>query len=67
MTDEIMYELMQLSGQEYVDMYATKAKSMTSDAALLVEQLRRGRARRRPQRRRLSPRPYAARTCRVRR
>lgn len=25
-TDEIMYELMQLSGQEYVDMYATKAK-----------------------------------------
>ena len=28
MTDEIMYELMQLSGQEYVDMYATKAKEM---------------------------------------
>ena len=26
-TDEIMYELMTLSGQEYVDMYATKAKS----------------------------------------
>ena len=25
-TDEIMYELMQLSGQEYLDMYATKAK-----------------------------------------
>jgi 1-acyl-sn-glycerol-3-phosphate acyltransferase len=39
MTDEIMYELMALSGQEYVDMYATKAKSMTADAALLVEQL----------------------------
>jgi len=38
MTDEIMYELMQLSGQEYVDMYAAKAKSMTADAALLVEQ-----------------------------
>ena len=38
MTDEIMYELMQLSGQEYVDIYAAKAKSMTSDAALLVEQ-----------------------------
>jgi 1-acyl-sn-glycerol-3-phosphate acyltransferase len=38
MTDEIMYELMQLSGQEYVDMYATKAKSMSADAALLVEQ-----------------------------
>ncbi len=26
-TDEIMYELMQLSGQEYVDTYASKAKS----------------------------------------
>jgi 1-acyl-sn-glycerol-3-phosphate acyltransferase len=38
MTDEIMYELMQLSGQEYVDMYAAKAKSMSADAALLVEQ-----------------------------
>jgi 1-acyl-sn-glycerol-3-phosphate acyltransferase len=28
MTDEIMYELMMLSGQEYVDMYATKAKEL---------------------------------------
>ncbi len=27
MTDEIMYELMQLSGQEYVDQYATKVKA----------------------------------------
>jgi 1-acyl-sn-glycerol-3-phosphate acyltransferase len=26
MTDEIMYELMQLSGQEYVDQYAAKVK-----------------------------------------
>ena len=26
-TDEIMYEIMRLSGQEYVDMYATKAKA----------------------------------------
>jgi 1-acyl-sn-glycerol-3-phosphate acyltransferase len=25
-TDEIMYEVMELSGQEYVDIYATKAK-----------------------------------------
>lgn len=25
-TDEIMYEIMQLSGQEYVDMYSTRAK-----------------------------------------
>jgi 1-acyl-sn-glycerol-3-phosphate acyltransferase len=27
MTDEIMYELMQLSGQEYVDLYAAKVKA----------------------------------------
>jgi 1-acyl-sn-glycerol-3-phosphate acyltransferase len=32
MTDEIMYELMQLSGQEYVDIYATKAKVDIQDA-----------------------------------
>jgi 1-acyl-sn-glycerol-3-phosphate acyltransferase len=37
MTDEIMYELMQLSGQEYVDMYAAKAKQLSADAALVVE------------------------------
>jgi 1-acyl-sn-glycerol-3-phosphate acyltransferase len=37
MTDEIMYELKALSGQEYVDMYAAKAKTMTSDAALVLE------------------------------
>ena len=37
MTDEIMYALMQLSGQEYVDMYAEKAKRLSADAALLVE------------------------------
>jgi 1-acyl-sn-glycerol-3-phosphate acyltransferase len=37
MTDEIMYELMLLSGQEYVDMYATKAKSLSADAALLAD------------------------------
>ena len=28
MTDEIMYELMELSGQEYVDIYANKAKEL---------------------------------------
>jgi len=28
MTDEIMYELMALSGQEYVDVYASKAKEL---------------------------------------
>jgi 1-acyl-sn-glycerol-3-phosphate acyltransferase len=31
-TDEIMYELMQLSGQEYVDQYATKAKADIEEA-----------------------------------
>jgi 1-acyl-sn-glycerol-3-phosphate acyltransferase len=31
-TDEIMYELMQLSGQEYVDMYASKAKEDLAEA-----------------------------------
>jgi 1-acyl-sn-glycerol-3-phosphate acyltransferase len=31
-TDEIMYRIMELSGQEYVDMYATKAKSLEGRA-----------------------------------
>ena len=32
-TDEIMYEIMQLSGQEYVDLYATKAKELSQKSA----------------------------------
>ncbi len=32
MTDEIMYELMELSGQEYVDIYATRAKELKAEA-----------------------------------
>jgi len=32
-TDEIMYELMMLSGQEYVDIYAAKAKQQMVEAA----------------------------------
>jgi 1-acyl-sn-glycerol-3-phosphate acyltransferase len=32
-TDEVMYEIMRLSGQEYVDMYATAAKRQIADAA----------------------------------
>ena len=32
-TDEIMYEIMQLSGQEYVDMYAARAKEETKASA----------------------------------
>ena len=34
MTDEIMYEIMMLSGQEYSDMYATKAKIILADQPL---------------------------------
>jgi 1-acyl-sn-glycerol-3-phosphate acyltransferase len=33
MADEIMYSLMELSGQEYVDMYAAKAKEDQARAA----------------------------------
>ena len=32
-TDEIMYEIMRLSGQEYVDMYATQAKELSQKSA----------------------------------
>jgi 1-acyl-sn-glycerol-3-phosphate acyltransferase len=32
-TDEIMYEIMQLSGQEYVDMYATRAKELAQKSS----------------------------------
>ena len=33
MTDEIMYELMELSGQEYVDMYSSRAKAQQAGAS----------------------------------
>jgi 1-acyl-sn-glycerol-3-phosphate acyltransferase len=40
-TDEIMYEIMELSGQEYVDVYgATVKKSMDATGASAVEVLR---------------------------
>jgi 1-acyl-sn-glycerol-3-phosphate acyltransferase len=32
-TDEIMYEIMRLSGQEYVDLYASRAKALEKEAA----------------------------------
>ena len=32
-TDEIMYEIMRLSGQEYVDMYASRAKELSKELA----------------------------------
>jgi len=31
-TDEIMYEIMRLSGQEYVDVYSTRAKALDKEA-----------------------------------
>jgi 1-acyl-sn-glycerol-3-phosphate acyltransferase len=36
-TDEIMYELMQLSGREYIDVYAQKAKSADAPAATTAQ------------------------------
>ncbi len=32
-TDEIMYEIMRLSGQEYVDIYASRAKALDKESA----------------------------------
>jgi 1-acyl-sn-glycerol-3-phosphate acyltransferase len=29
-TDEIMYELMKISGQEYIDVYASSAKKLST-------------------------------------
>lgn len=37
-TDEIMYELMLLSGQEYVDQYATKAKADIEEAKIAARE-----------------------------
>ncbi len=37
-TDEIMYEIMRLSSQEYVDMYATKAKALDKENAKRAEE-----------------------------
>ena len=40
-TDELMYELMELSGQEYVDVYASRAKAgPTCDAGGQVDEPR---------------------------
>ncbi|WP_030415475.1 lysophospholipid acyltransferase family protein [Streptomyces sp. NRRL S-1448] len=36
-TDQVMYEIMKLSGQEYVDIYATAAKRQIADAAKAAE------------------------------
>ncbi|MFF8385479.1 lysophospholipid acyltransferase family protein [Streptomyces kanasensis] len=37
-TDEVMYEIMKLSGQEYVDVYATVAKRRIADAEKAAKQ-----------------------------
>jgi len=37
-TDEVMYAIMELSGQEYVDMYASAAKEAAAREAALQEQ-----------------------------
>ena len=37
-TDEIMYALMDLSGQEYVDMYATRAKEIKAERKAAADQ-----------------------------
>ncbi|MEU9781261.1 1-acyl-sn-glycerol-3-phosphate acyltransferase [Streptomyces phaeochromogenes] len=37
-TDEVMYEIMKLSGQEYVDIYATAAKRQIADEAKAQKQ-----------------------------
>ena len=50
-TDEIMYEIMRLSGQEYVDMYAARAKDLAAKASGTRPARRRsGEARRRSRR-----------------
>lgn len=36
-TDEIMYSLMEISGQEYVDMYATRAKEIKAERTARAE------------------------------
>ncbi|MET8676497.1 lysophospholipid acyltransferase family protein [Streptomyces sp. NPDC004647] len=38
-TDEVMYEIMKLSGQEYVDIYATAAKRQIAEAAKHLAEL----------------------------
>ncbi|SNR35828.1 1-acyl-sn-glycerol-3-phosphate acyltransferase [Haloechinothrix alba] len=43
-TDEVMYALMELSGQEYVDMYAARAKELAAGEDVRVPAARRGGA-----------------------
>jgi 1-acyl-sn-glycerol-3-phosphate acyltransferase len=41
-TDEIMYEIMRLSGQDYIDMYATRAKEEAKRAEVAARAAQRG-------------------------
>ena len=43
-TDEIMYEIMRLSGQEYVDIYASRAKQLDKEAADKAKEAKRSAA-----------------------
>ncbi len=43
-TDEIMYEIMRLSGQEYVDLYASRAKQLDKEAADKAKEAKRAAA-----------------------
>jgi 1-acyl-sn-glycerol-3-phosphate acyltransferase len=43
-TDEIMYEIMRLSGQDYVDMYATRAKEEAKKAEVAARAAQRAAA-----------------------
>ncbi|MEU9125584.1 lysophospholipid acyltransferase family protein [Streptomyces sp. NPDC048506] len=43
-TDEVMYEIMKLSGQEYVDIYATAAKRQIAEAAKAAEAAKKAEA-----------------------
>jgi 1-acyl-sn-glycerol-3-phosphate acyltransferase len=44
-TDEIMYEIMRLSGQEYVDLYATRAKELAKEQAKHAREIKEAAAR----------------------
>ncbi|MGL5811431.1 MAG: lysophospholipid acyltransferase family protein [Nocardioides sp.] len=51
-TDEVMYEIMRLSGQEYVDMYAAAAKEQATKAAFAARRAERQAEREDPDRKR---------------
>ena len=60
-TDEIMYEIMRLSGQEYVDMYASRAKEESKRLEAEAAERRRGQGRERAEEGVLTPTPASGR------